>query len=553
MVDADWVPGASEGERRALFALGGIARALIGPVRPEHLGPQMTEWLAAAPEPPSEVLDDAKRVIVDDRDQALASMYSVLVRASNRRQLGTFFTPTPEVKLMLDLWTASNQPDPSTVVDVGAGVGVFTAEAALRWPEAEIIAIDVNPVTLGLLAVRMFASEHESDETDAPPASRINLVLEDFTTWIATGFSARGSTRLILGNPPYTRAQLLSGEDRVRFQTGTRGLTGSRASLSTVIAALSLLHLGDEDGLCLLLPAQWLETQYARPLRTYLWEQTHRRVELRLVDSAMFADAQVDAVALLVGVRSDTPQQMSFGRWKAEGVRAIDRANAAMPDSWRSLFTTSPPNLDPDGSGSEVVSARVIVGDLAAVHRGVATGANSFFIMGEDEIADLPAEALIRVITRLPRNSASDANAAESPRWLLTCEPVLASENPHISTLIAQGEKDSIHERYLCKERDHWFDLTNELFFPDVIVGAMTRDKFRFVPNPLCATITNNLYGLKWKSGLSNALKQSVLDWLTSDAGQSAVRNVARSQGDGLLKIEPGALRKLELPDELLS
>ncbi|MCW5954578.1 MAG: 50S ribosomal protein L11 methyltransferase, partial [Propionibacteriaceae bacterium] len=38
---------------------------------------------------------------------------------------------------------------PSTIVDVGAGVGIFSIAASVAWPDASVIAVDVNPVTLG--------------------------------------------------------------------------------------------------------------------------------------------------------------------------------------------------------------------------------------------------------------------------------------------------------------------------------------------------------------------------------------------------------------------
>jgi adenine-specific DNA-methyltransferase len=556
-VDATWVPGALEDERRSLRALGGIARALLGNALTTSLHPDLAAWLSAAPTPPQSVVDDAQRLFATDRDEALASMYAQLVRSENRRQLGTFFTPAPEVRLMLDLWTESDQPVPATVVDVGAGVGVFTAEAAKRWPESAIHAVDVNPVTLGLLAIRLLAAP-ESETEDQNKRRRIRLVLDDFTNWISTGWPATGSGRLILGNPPYTRAQLLSLEDRKRLHTAIHGLCGTRASLSTIITALSLQNLSDDDGLCLLLPAQWLETDYAKGLRLELWEQTHRRVELRLVDSVMFDDAQVDAVALLVGVKRSKQQPFVVGKWKQNSPRQIDRGDT-VPRSWRSLFeidenTEAAKTKDDDPAAVFELSPEVTLGDLAVVHRGVATGANAFFVLDEATKDQFPRGATTRVITRLfgladSLEEEARKSEAQTHTWLLTATERQASDNSTLRDYVKTGTEHKYDQRHLCSKRETWYDLTSEVFVPDVIVGAMTRGTFRLVQNDVGATITNNLYGIRWRPSTTDETRSRTLDWLRSESGQNALSRAARRQGDKLLKIEPGALRKIVVPD----
>src|SRR4051812_30178720 len=79
--------------------------------------------------------------------------------------------------------------------------------------------------------------------------ARSSLVLDDFTTWIAEHSEEDGAPRLYLGNPPYTRASLLSLETRERLRDATDGLCGLRASLSTSITAMTIQRLSDGDGL----------------------------------------------------------------------------------------------------------------------------------------------------------------------------------------------------------------------------------------------------------------------------------------------------------------
>lgn len=501
-----------------------------------------------APEPPKDALELFRGTIEHGPDEAFASLYSVIVSRAHRRQLGTFFTPAAEVKLMLDLWTQAGQPLPHTVVDVGAGVGVFTAEAAKRWPQAHIVAVDINPVTLGLLAVRLLSGHVPDNFSDFE--DRVTLVRRDYTEWFTSDDSPAPGGRLILGNPPYTRAQLMSVEERLRLQALTDGICGSRASLSTLITALTFQRLAPNDGLSLLLPAQWLESQYARDLRRAIWSASRRAVELRLVESEdLFGGAQVDAVALVIGTQQPGIQAFRVARWREAEPRALARQDEN-PASWRRQFD--------EDSAPPTESPTVALSDLAEVKRGVATGANSTFILHGDAAEALPASAKKRVITRLVEFSdqlsdeSVDRASSRAAGWLLTITRSQVASSRQLRTLIHAAEEQQIHERVLCASRRDWYDLTAEVRKPDVLVGAMTQDRFRLVENLIGATHTNNLYGFTWHQDVSVPTRGRVLEWLRSDDGQAALRSVARRQGAGLIKLEPGALRKVRIPHSVV-
>jgi hypothetical protein len=553
-VAAKLVPGASALERRRLGALGGVVRQLVPADERAAWPSDVADWVQSGPTPPSEVILAAKRAIASDPDESLAALYGHLVSGTNRRALGTFFTPTPEVKLMLDMWERSEDA-PATVVDIGAGVGVFTASAAQRWPEAWVYGVDINPVTLGLLALRVWLSDLPlAEESGSSPG--IRLVRDDFTTWVAESLHKTPRPRLILGNPPYTRSQLIFAEDRVRLGKAANGLCGSRASLSALMTAISLRHLDRLDGLCLLLPAQWLESQYAKPLRDHVAGLTLRRVELRLVESKLFPDAQVDAVALMVGRERDSEQEFCVAPWNAPNVSPVNRA-ALAGIQWRTLFNTMRSKIAAPGPALIPAVPGSKLSNFCVVRRGTATGANGFFVLSDAEVADnqLPPTRLLKLVRRLNGypdvidDSAFDSIGCKHKRWLLHVKSADREECSAIDQYLKTGEDAGISVRYLCRDRgDEWYDLTHDLMIPDVIVSPMTRDQVRFVENALGAVITNNLYGWRWYPEIPDASRAAILQWLRSESGQAAVLAVARRQGAGLRKIEPKALANLTIP-----
>lgn len=544
------VPGASEAELRSLAALGGVVRSLIADrVAKWDVDPDLARWWEDAPEAPANVVDAARQLIAEGGDVGLGNLYSQLVRADHRRHLGTFFTPPNEVAWMLSRWVKT-QVDPATVVDVGAGVGIFTAAASSRWPMARIWAIDVNPVTLGLLAARV--APDFPVRSARSTKSGIRLIARDYVAWAQETWDELPAARLILGNPPYTRLQLLPMEDRLRLAASAGGLCGSRASLSSLITASTLRLLEPKDGLCLLLPAQWLESQYAVGLREHLWGLRRRRVEMRLFDALVFDDARVDAVALLVGTERDRNQP--FRVVGADGEPHEIARTGTCPANWRTTFFTAGRARTQVAPGD--TTDAVTLGDLAVVRRGAATGNNHFFVLSEQQRREtsMPRRLLRPTARRLRDFSSVVSDQALSGlsdctrRWMLVVTKLDRRPGSALDRYLKVGEAAGIPDRELCRNRRVWFELGSEVLMPEVIVGAMSQGKFAFVENTAGAAITNNLYGLRWRENVTAKRRREVLVWLRSEEGQSRVADIARAQAARLKKVELSALQGLRLP-----
>ena len=554
-----WVPGANKAQLGRLGALGGLVRALLSRLGPDSYledpstHPDIRKWLEDGASPPPFVIDAAVEVIATE-DSGLASLYTSAVSAVSRRTLGTFFTPRQEAEWMVRRW-GETHPDPATIIDVGAGVGAFTFVAARQWPSASLKAIDVNPVTLGLLALGISETRSSDRRIDG---SRVELVLEDYVAWVGRELGSTSPSRLILGNPPYTRLQLLPISERRRLVDAAGGLCGSRASLSALMTAASIRAMGAQDGLCLLLPAHWLEADYASGLRKWLWGQVGRRVEVHLFEAELFADAQVDAVALIIGPEQNDTQPFVVSGSEGGAARPDEFMVATKerffetPRLWRSMFTRGPEN-----PRSEVPT--VSLKQFARVRRGVATGANSFFVIS-GQVAkelELSGEFLVPIVRRLRDQVTNTVSAKDllklplSKRSYMFLVESSRTLPDSIANYIASGERAGYQSGLLCQRREFWFDLSREVVIPDVIVGPAHKSHFRFIENEAMAAITNNLYGLTWLPTTTEGERAKILAWLRSNAGQAELLRASRTQGGGLKKVEPRALQELRMPRSL--
>lgn len=532
------VPGASEGQRRVLAALGGVAASLL-PIdrRPPHLAPALKAWLDA-PQLPDHLLLSLRKSKLPP-DQLLADLYCALLPQAGRRVLGTFFTPLAVVTEMVELAVSLEVEAPAAVVDPGAGVGVFAGASLRQWRRAEVHAVDINVVTLGLLAARGATLTQAAQ-------GRLRLHHVDYLEWVRSGRPDPAGPILTIGNPPFTRHQLLTRQQKDAGLAAAGALLDNRNStLAGYIVAATLGRLRPSDSTVLLLPANWLHANYAATMREWLWRRSAREVEVRLLqDCGLFPDANITASVLAVGpVRSRAARlTLDMGTTK-RSVAAPSRARS-VPTDWRGFARRD--------SGDRSDLSSVSLSDIFRIRRGAATGANSFFIVDQDLAERLECKWVVRAAGRLHALDDDDLDEAAHDRlsksgarcWMLRIPP--DSDTAKIDWYLKEGKKAGVPTRHLAALRPEWWSI-EQLPAPGLLLQPMTKHRFRVVVNTVCAFHTNTLYGL-YSLGLRPKSVDQVATWLRSNEGQEALRHISRPLSSGLLRVEPRAVGALRLP-----
>jgi hypothetical protein len=535
------VPGANVDERRRLAALGGLVRHLLQDI-PETWPEPLRVWAVSGPTPPPEVLSEAVTRL-GARPDFFAAVYENVVSGPNRRGLGTFFTPPEVVELMLER-AAGVMPDPSSIVDPGAGVGAFSVAAARNWPKARVQAVDVNVVTLGLLAGRL-ATEGQT--------GRVELVLDDFISWVQADGRVGGG-RLFLGNPPYTRHQELSRTTKTRALKAAGDLLDSGLSgLAAYFLAASIAQMADDDAICFVLPGSWAEGRHGAGLRTWMWDAIKRPIEILAFpsDVRIFPGTRVNAVVATIGPVTSSAAKLVTGQISTGEhltityARTIEREGKT-PSSFGPLLWTT--------EASDDVRS-VPLSTLGRVRRGVATGANHFFFLADDEAKPIPKRLLRRGLQRLREidggvldQSTHDRLGAEGRRrWLLSLTDSKDADLKGVRALLDAGVAEGYDQRYLTRIREHWY-MVEPAEPPHIIVSMMSKEEFRAVLNLAGAIPSNSMYGIHLTD---SAVAPQLCTWLNSAPGQKAIRSCARHYSDGLLKLEPRDYMAVPVPATL--
>ena len=146
--------------------------------------------------------------------------------------------------------------------------------------------------------------------------------------------------------------------------------------------------------------------------------------------------------------------------------------------------------------------------DFFEIKRGLATGANDYFILTEEQVSHhhIPDEFVVPVLpnSRYIKENIilADENGhpqIEPRQFLLTSdllENVIRNNYPPVWEYLQLGLEKGINEGYLCKSRKHWYQQEKrpDCQFLFAYMGRIDAEKespFRFLLNYSKATVTN--------------------------------------------------------------
>jgi hypothetical protein len=225
---------------------------------------------------------------------------------------------------------------------------------------------------------------------------------------------------------------------------------------------------------------------------------------------------------------------------------------------WTGLSESSPPLAERSHT----------LGDFFSIKRGLATGANSFFILerGQAIRNGIPAEFLRPILpsSRHLPSAVIEADPDGYPRLekalvIIDCdlpEPVVQERYPQFWVYLAQGKALGIHAGYLASRRTPWYSQEKRDPAP-FLCTYMGREKsngnrnpFRFFWNRSQAVAANVYLMLYPKGELKAALTARpdlyplVFSHLQSLTREHLIKE-GRVYGGGLHKLEPKELANL--------
>jgi hypothetical protein len=481
--------------------------------------------------------------------------------AAERNRLGQFATPPG---LALDMAVLAKEYLPARggvrLLDpcVGTGVFFYAARTVFGPRLRSAVGFEIDP-EFAAACERLW--------------SCLGLCVrrEDFCA-VPVPADRRERPTLILCNPPYVRHHHLSARQKANLQREARQAgfpISGLAGLYCYFLLLAQRWLAPGGLGVWVVPAEFLDVNYGHTVKQYL---ASRMTLLRLhrfdPDDVQFADALVSSVVVVL--RNEPPplahEVELAGGGTLSAPRLLHRISLSALDpcrKWGPLFAgTSGLHVNGPTEGEPPT-----IGDLFLVRRGLATGANEYFILEREQAAALGLpEQFLRPILPSPRHIASQLIEAADDGFpaglpalvLLDCDlswEVVQTRYPALARYLNEGERRGIPERYLPAHRRPWYRQESRPPAP-ILCTYMGRQNggraIRFLRNKSGATAPN-VYLLLYPRPQLQAMihaQPEVLDRVFETLVATTARLVpgGRVYGGGLNKIEPKELEAIELP-----
>lgn len=463
------------------------------------------------------------------------------------RNKGQFWTPS----WVADAMVTYVKADSDLVFDPAAGRGAFCKSLQKIDSSIKYYGIDVDSDLLGDEVYRNEKCFVElRDFIKDPPGKKF---------------------KSIVANPPYIRHHRIDESTKrflkKLFVSITGFLIDGRAGLHIyfLVQALNLLQTG--GGLAFIMPADTCEGKFAKSLWKWISEKFCIDAVITFAEEATPFPG-VDTNAMIFLIRNSKPKDKIF--WvKAKEPSSDDLTKFVLSEFSRRNFPTLEiverelgEALKTGFSRPKQVenSYRFHLNDFAKVMRGIATGANNFFFLTEQQIKELEISQkfFVRAIGRtkdvqsdiINKKDIQQLNERGRPTYLLALDrhEVLPS---NVLSYLKKGEELGIPKRSLIKQRKPWYKMEKREV-PPILFAYLGRRNTRFILNnarvlPLTGFLC--VYPIYSDEEFVVNLCQA----LNHKDTLEKLKLVGKSYGSGAIKVEPKSLNLLPIPEHIVS
>lgn len=472
---------------------------------------------------------------IESGEDPLGDAFASVRSAAARRITGAVYTPTAIVNSMVS-WLES-QLSPERIVDPGAGSGRFIIAAARKFPDAKLIAVEMDPLAALILRTNIHIVGIDK---------RTNIIVDDYRN-IALR-KIKGVTAFI-GNPPYVRHHDIESKWKEWY-------VGKFSDLNIKASALAGLHLhfflqtrilaSKGDIGTFITSAEWMDVNYGSSLRDLVTDELGG-LAIHVLNPTVEAFPGTQSTAAICCFRvgeSNAPLQVrsvdtiSSLNGLSSGAH-VPRSELRGSSKWSIIIAPSKTNPI---SGIEL-------GELFRVHRGQVTGANSIWIAGE-HAKNLPPELLVPTITKARELIEAGPVLASSHalRSIIDIPPDLegfgASDLKRIKSFLRWAKNQGGDQSYIARHRKAWWSVGLKVPAP-ILCTYMARRAPQFTVNICEARHINIAHGLYPRIPMANETIKKIAAWLNGNISVSGGRTYA----GGLTKFEPKEVERLIIPE----
>jgi hypothetical protein len=376
----------------------------------------------------------------------------------------------------------------------------------------------------------------------------------------------------IVANPPYIRHHRISLATKEKLKRLSMESTGmildGRAGLHIYFLIRALTLLEDGGRLAFIMPADTCEGKFANSLWNWISKSFCLDAVIAFAPEAS-PFPNVDTNPLVFFIRKDKPKDKftwakcyeskteTFKLWVRSGFSVTPES------SFKSFARDLAEGLQTGFSRPPMTekASKYILGDFVQVVRGVATGANEFFFLTDEQVQQLeiPEKYFVRAIGRT-RDVSTEEITQETldilrekgrPTLLLSLNGEPFESYPEkLKKYLLNGEQLGLHQRPLISQRKPWYK-TEIRVVPPFLFAYLGRRNVRFIRNTAKIIPLTGFLCIYPKSE-EKEFNERLWKILNHPYTISNLALIGKSYGDGAIKVEPRSLEKLPIPDSVI-
>lgn len=464
----------------------------------------------------------------------LGDAFAVIRSATARRAAGAVYTPTPIIRSMMT-WLA-HQGEPARIVDPGAGSGRFILAAGEVFRNAQLVAIEMDPLAALMLRANLRARGW---------ADRTTVLVKDYRQVNLPRCAGRTA---FIGNPPYVRHHDIDEGWKAWYASrfadfGIKASTLAGLHLHFFLKTRLLAKEGDVGAF--ITSAEWMDVNYGSALRQLLLDDLGG-IALHVLEptveafpgtatTAAITCFRVGATVEPVRVRSVAKLERLNGLTKGT---SVSRAQLHGARRWSAIVR--PSNQSTDGT--------IELGEVFRVHRGQVTGANDVWIAGEhaDGLPDrvkLPAVTKARDLIQAGAHLQSSEDLRRVIDLPADLDEFTRAERLRVAAFLSWAKRNGADQSYIAQHRKAWWSVGLKAPAP-ILCTYMARRPPQFTRNACSARHINVAHGLYPRQPLEDGVMDRLVAWLNGNIRIGSGRTYA----GGLTKFEPKEIERLRIP-----
>ncbi len=477
----------------------------------------------------------------------LEKEYTKKVSITHRKKFAQFFTPEPIAQIMVD-WLVKEE-DFSTLLEPAFGLGVFSRLILKRKSNIKITGFDVDPIIFNT------AQDNFHSYTN------INLNLEDylFNDW-------DNKYDRIICNPPYLKFHDYENIRTLnKIKRKLNFYLSGFTNIYTLFLLKSIYQLNDNGRIAYIIPSEFLNSDYGKNIKEYLIKSNLLRHIFIFDFKENVFDNALTTSSILLFANDNNQQFVNFSTItnrkelseiaetinnypKSSGQISIERDKLNPKIKWRSYYQKQ---------NKEKYKDLIQFKNVAKVVRGIATGANEYFIFNQNKAQrhKIIEECLLPCITKskdvtspfFTKSDFEKLRRDDLNTYLFNACKKPNDEN--IMKYIALGEQEGINTKYLTSKRTPWYSLENRPPSP-IWVGVFNRKGIKFIRNEAGIHNLTTFHCIYVNDDMFNTINVDLLfAYLLTDIAKQIFNDNRREYGDGLKKFEPNDLNNALMLD----